>query len=342
MRTAFIPILLLATAGIAVWRLWPDPVEPAPENFVPAWTGARISEPPGMTILRLAGTPRQRGRAHGERLKDRIRAWYERTRPRDTGTEDLYVETLGPRAAQILPAALREELEGIAEGAGLSFQKVWYLNLRFDLRAFEAPGFGRAAAVASAGEVVRRFEPADLDGWARELVVFVHLDESPLVMVGLPGMVGGFLGTRRLRAATLRPVQEAPTPVLTGLAWPLLLRLQLEQGRIQSLPAPATLDASLPLVLEEGAVGTFDISPRGATWHPVAGDFALARPEPLSTEPELDEARQRLGAERARRVLAEKPPDHLISVRLKAARRGVRVTIHRDGARFAQVIRFAD
>ncbi|MHC4938374.1 MAG: hypothetical protein ACYTHK_05345 [Planctomycetota bacterium] len=334
MRSTFVVLLLCAAVGFAVWRLLPEAPDGQSESFVPAWTGARESTPPGMTILRLAGTPRERGRAHGERLKGRIRDWYEHLSP-----DELFVRTLGPRAAGALPPALREEIEGIAEGAGLSFEQVWFLNLRFDLAAFERPGFAAAAAAGRGGRVHRRFEQSDLSDRAGELVVFVHLTGQPLVLVGLPGMAGGFLGTRGMRAATLRPVQEAPDPVMTGLAWPVLLRLLLEQGCTE-LPAPATLDASVPSADVE--VGTLDLSPREFTWHAADGEFAVAHAEPLSAEAVLDPTRRRTRAERARRLFVEEPPAHLVAVDLQATRSGVLVTIRRDGVRFHQVIRFAD
>lgn len=337
-RSAVALLVLVAALALAVSKLVPEAPEEQRPSFVPNWTGGRESNPPGMTILRLAGTPKERGQAHGERLKERIVAWYERVRP-PAGEEALFVQTLGPRAAAALTPDLRAELEGIAAGSGLSFEQVWYLNLRFDLAAFKQRGFSGAAAVGAPGAVIRRFEKSDLAGQPHELVAFIHLVEQPLVLVGLPGMAGGFLGVRGRRAATLRPVQEAPTPALTGLAWPVLLRLLLERGG-HELPAPATIDASIPLTDSE--TGTLDISPRGATWHAVEGDFAVAHPEPLSAEPPMDAERMRTRSIRAQRLFSERPPDHLVTVRLRSTPEGVHVTIHRDGVRFRQVIRFAD
>ncbi|MHC4850360.1 MAG: C45 family peptidase [Planctomycetota bacterium] len=337
-RSAVALLVLVAALVLAVGKLVPDAPDEQRRSFVPNWTGARESNPAGMTILRLAGTPKERGQAHGERLKERIVAWYERVRPPE-GEEALFVQTLGPRAAAALTPELRAELEGIAAGSGLSFEQIWYLNLRFDLQGFKRRGFSEAAAVRAPGEVLRRFARSDLDDHPQELVIFVHLVAQPLVLVGLPGMAGGFAGTRGPRAAALRPVQEAPTPAMTGLAWPVLLRLLLERDG-HELAAPATIDASVPLT--DGATGTLDISPRGATWHAVEGGFAVAHPEPLSAEPPMDDERLRTRSIRAQRLFSERPPDHLVTVRLRSTAEGVHVTIHRDGVRFRQVIRFAD
>lgn len=336
--------MVLAALGFALYQLRPEPPAPDRVDFTPAWTGARLEERDGFSVLRLAGTPRERGRAHGEQLRGRIEAWYERVRPRAGDTEALYVQSLGPRAAASLTPDLRAEIEGIAEGCGLSFEQIWYLNLRFELRGFHGGGVGFAgpAAVGSFHEVVRRFEPGDLGGPARELVVFVRLDPQPLVMVGLPGMAGGFIGVRGRRGATLRPVQEAPTPVLTGLPWTLLLRRLLEADAVDTLPAAATLDASAPVVRADGTVGTLDLSPRAAIWHETAGDFAMAHPEPLSERPDIDVARLRQRVERARRILTETPPARQVSVRLKAGDAGVRITVEDRGVPVSQSIRYAD
>jgi len=330
MRTAIVAVLLASAAGIAVWRLVPEPAGDAPPG--PAWTGGRVESPPGMTILRLAGTPREKGRAHGERLRDRIRARFGRLDP-----EPVYLDVIGPRAARALPAALREEIEGIAAGCGLSFEQVWHLNLCFDLGAFEGRAFAGEAAVSAAGGVLRRFEESDLEGTPRELCVFVHEGPRPLVLVGLPGMAGGFLGRGAFGAAALRPVENAPDPVLTGLAWPLLLRELLSRDGEPALPAPATLDASI--VVARRTAGTLDVSPRGSRWHPVDAGWALARTEPLSGS---DAPEGEAGAARARRLFEEPEAPGWVTVVLEPVGGGVAVAVHRDGARFARVIESAD
>jgi len=362
MRSAGAVLLIVALAGVALWRIARPPDQEGPGSFVPAWRGARLREVPGFAILRLAGTPREKGRGHGERLKKRIRRALERARPADPGLAALAIEACGARLQMALPASYREELEGIAEGAGLSFEEVLFLNTRFDLRGHELVGtgtvgigFSGGAAVGAGPEVLRLFERADLDDQPDELIVFVHLDRDPTVLVGLPGMAGCFLGVRGAAegercGASLRPIQSAIAPALTGLAWPLLLRRLLEEPpKVGSaLPGLVTLDASLPFVLPGGALGTLDISPRGAAWHAATGDFVSAHPEELSgvgaviEARTLERTRQRMRAESARRIMAGQAPARQVAVRLKAGALGVRVTIVRDGGRFAQSIRYGD
>jgi len=360
MRTLGAIVLVAAAVCFAAWRMVRPPAETAAESVRPTWTGARLEETRGLTVMKLAGSPREKGVGHGSRLAGRIRALFDAVKPSDPGLADFAIRTCARQIAPRLPGEYRDEIEGIAQGAGLMFEEVLFLNTRFELRAFalaggtnDGIGFGGAAATGKGPEVVRIFRDADLDGRARDLVVFVHLDDTPLVLVGLPGMVGGFLGTRGIEqrvAAALRPVQGAPTPVLTGLPWPLLVRRLLEQPPLAgvALPAQVTLDASVAYIRADGEAGTLDVSPRGATWHPAGGAYAVARPEALSgdgavvVEAELDPARQLLGRERSRRVMAGTPLAQEVEVRLHAGPEGVRVLVSRDGVRFARSIRFRD
>ncbi|MHC4954909.1 MAG: C45 family peptidase [Planctomycetota bacterium] len=362
MRSIIAILLIGVAAGYASWRILRPAPEAGPRSIRPAWTGARIEEAKGFTVLRLAGSPREKGRGHGERLRDRIQALLRRVQPADSGLAAFAIDTCGARIGPSLPDDYRAEIEGIAEGAQLRFEEILYLNTRFDLRAYELAGgksggigFAASAAVGHGPEVVRRFERADLDGRPEDLVIFVHLDEVPTVLVGLPGMVGGFLGSygsvdADRRGAALRPLQSAPTPVLTGLPWPLLLRSLLVTPPVPGKPLAArpTLDASLPYVLGPGRIGTVDLSPRGAVWHAGSGDFVAANPDALAGEGEtvrsgrLDESRERLSRERARRVMAGQAPAAQVAVRIRASAGGVHVAVHRDGVRFLHSIRFRD
>jgi len=360
MRSLGAILLIVAALGYAAWRIGRTPADSGAESVRPEWTGARVDEARGLTVMRLAGTPREKGIGHGERLRTRIRALFEAVKPSDPGLSAFAVTTCGQQIGPRLPAPYREEIEGIAEGAGLAFDEVLYLNTRFDLRAYELAGgsgdgigFGEAAGVGSGPEVLRLFDPADLDGRAQELVVFVHLDEVPTVLVGMPGMVGGFLGARGIEArvgAALRPIQGAPTPVLTGLPWPLFLRRLLESPVVPGdpLPAPVTLEASIAFVPATGPLGTLDVSPRGAAWHSFPGDYAVAQSGAIAgegtqvEERELDASRLAVQTERARRVMAGQVPARLVGVRLRASPGGVVATVYRDGVRFARSIRYRD
>lgn len=91
-----------------------------------------------LQILELSGTPRQRGRQHGEELRGRIRELAERLLERGCSSEPVTDASLVGRlvrstgfllAVRRWTPHLLAEVEGIAEGAGLPFEVVFALNL---------------------------------------------------------------------------------------------------------------------------------------------------------------------------------------------------------------------
>ncbi|MHC4223589.1 MAG: C45 family peptidase [Planctomycetota bacterium] len=241
----------------------------------------------GLEVLHLSGVPREKGRAHGRSMKRAIHAWIDALRPGEPGVAEFAIKTCGERLLPLLPAHLREELEGIAEGAGVDLLEALYLNTRFELEAFGMVGSGEQvrrfdlpAFCATGPEVRRHFRVSDLGPrGSEELIVVVHHDlDPPLVLVGMPGMLGGFLGVRGAAALSLRPLQDGAAPVLSGLSWPVLVRRLLEDPPQPGgkLPAKPTVAASLPAVLPGGELGTLNLSLYGGTWFPATGGTAGA------------------------------------------------------------------
>jgi sulfur carrier protein ThiS len=196
--------------------------------------------------------------------------------------------------------------------------------------------FGEAA-VGPGPEVCRRFATERLvGGAATTLVVTVHEDRNPpLVLVGLPGMIGGFVGLRGEVAGALCPLPGQASPVLKGLVWPLLLRHLLEHppGPGGALPAKATLAASIPLRGTGGQVGTLNVTPSGAAWY--EGRTFAATVEEMGTT-ESPAAVERAGAilameERAQRLLEGR--DRGAGIRLSGARDGFSVAVGNRRAR---------
>jgi isopenicillin-N N-acyltransferase like protein len=129
-----------------------------------------------MDVLDVAGAPRERGRAHGEALRERIAVglelWREHARP--AGRTEHYVDT----ARRWTPATV-EELEGIAEGAAAPFPAVVAYNLGDELRVF-----GALERCTSAGLQRNGLGPPvsgqtmDTPGWFAELRVAIRSDEE--------------------------------------------------------------------------------------------------------------------------------------------------------------------
>jgi hypothetical protein len=304
--------------------------------------GASLKLTDGILVLRLAGPPRAKGRAHGAALADRIRSELERVRPSEPGVAQVAIETCGERLLPFLPKEMRAELEGLAEGAGLTVAEALYLNTRFELTSFRlARGVRPAdlegeAAVGPGPEVCRRFATERLVQEPTALVVMVHEDrDPPLVLVGPPGMIGGLVGLRGDVAGALCPMQGQVSPVLNGLVWPLLLRHLLEHppGPGDALSAKVTLAASIPLRATDGRVGTLNVMPSGAARWYEGRAFAATIEEigPVDSTAAVERAGAILAMEeRAQRLLQDR--EAADGIRLVGASGGFSVAIGRQRA----------
>src|SRR5262245_47356869 len=99
---------------------------------------------PTIPVLDLAGTPSQIGAAHGESQRQRIReyvdlflGWLVKNATVAVTEEELWAHWSPQVAANQREApALVEEMQGIARGAGVSFERVFLLNSLLDLNSF--------------------------------------------------------------------------------------------------------------------------------------------------------------------------------------------------------------
>lgn len=116
----------------------------------------------GIRVLEISGTPRERGRQYGEGAKDLIELaldYYRKSLTHQTGmswtaiTESV-VQWL-PVSEQLAPH-LVEEMRGIAEGAGASFNEILTLNVRGEF-------VYNHQATAIAGPILRESEDEERD-----------------------------------------------------------------------------------------------------------------------------------------------------------------------------------
>jgi hypothetical protein len=152
--------------------------------------------------IELRGSPRERGRIHGETLRPLVREHLERWREAlvaDLGVEpDAYVHEF-LRDTNFLPAIERwtprllEELRGIAEGAGTDFrytfvralsdEEPWYRRER-KLAAMTAKGCTSLGADARDGRPTVIAQNMDMPGWCDGHQVLLHvIDPSSPVEV---------------------------------------------------------------------------------------------------------------------------------------------------------------
>jgi isopenicillin-N N-acyltransferase-like protein len=99
---------------------------------------------PSIPVLDLAGTPGQIGAAHGESQRDRIREYADRfiggllSAAAVRLTEQQLWDRWSPQVAvnRRLAPDLVEEMQGIARGAAVPFERVFLLNSLLDLNSF--------------------------------------------------------------------------------------------------------------------------------------------------------------------------------------------------------------
>ncbi|MCK6459444.1 MAG: hypothetical protein L6Q95_06065 [Planctomycetes bacterium] len=300
---------------------------------------ARVEEREGVLVVRLSGPPRSKGRALGEALRGRIRAELSRALP-DEGLREFAVKTCGEKLARFLPGACRLEIEGIAEGAGISFQEALFLDTRYEISAF---GLVRGAAdLPAEGAVGPGPEAACLlpSEAARDLVVVIHEDmDPPLALVARPGMAGGFLGARGDIAAAMRPARQEATPPLSGLVWTLLFRRILEEAPLDPREE-GTGPFSVAMALPGRAAATLNLGGSGAAWFAAKGPHAMttdeeAPPRRAAHIPHLSReasANARI-AEAAALLLAGTPPSGLVRVSLRGGATGLLVVEGAEGRR---------
>jgi hypothetical protein len=181
--------------------------------------------PPGLEILTLSGSPYQRGYQHGKHFQSKIKSFYQRLlassllpylsreQPDIAGVLAYYQQPQfadGQFAWQLLlesgleleksiPAALRDEMRGVADGAGLPYAQILVLNtfldsllalrsITFFLRGLHAPRIARVQAGAHVQEPYEPLPHATFVEVPADVSVHVVLtDGAGLQLPGKPG-----------------------------------------------------------------------------------------------------------------------------------------------------------
>jgi isopenicillin-N N-acyltransferase-like protein len=199
------------------------------------------STPP--RVVRLSGSHYQMGWRHGRLLAAEIReifqGYVEHGLVAREGFRLLDLIGSARRFERYVPAGLREEMRGIADGAGVPYERILLLNTFADATLGRSPRLCSALAVQTREGllVARNLDWEDHDVAHRSGVVFVLEGdgEQAVMSVGWPGMVGVVTGMNR--AGLVITLNLASAGDLVGDATPSLLRLRSALDTATSIDA---------------------------------------------------------------------------------------------------------
>lgn len=195
-------LLFLVALG-AAWSLPPEG-----GGTEPARSLAASACPDTLPLLRLEGDPYARGFQHGQALREVIRQRGERVLQAwaSAGVQRPSLPLL-PTARTTLFPEVWQEVQGIADGAGVSREAVLLLNL-WRPEGTAAHGFFLAFAEAESGSPYLGWVGA---GPCQGAVLLVHrtAEGDAYAVLGWAGQVGGVLGVNRAGLAGV--AREAST-----------------------------------------------------------------------------------------------------------------------------------
>lgn len=196
--------------------------------------------------VEISGSPGERGETHGRAAADGIARFYDNwTRvARDAG---IPVRDAEGFALGLLPESRRQapdlvtEVEGIAAGAGLPFERVWLLNCFDELGGYAlyaGINAGRACTTfAASGHSTTRGETLigqswDINAWYDPLLLRIAPgeDEPGAVIFTHPGVVGGTGINDRGIALVWNSLQARDAR--QGVPVPLLVRRGLQATKL--------------------------------------------------------------------------------------------------------------
>jgi len=175
----------------------PPPVRTGDLADLPAETRDRLRIVDGVPVLRLRGTPREIGRQHGRLLRRQIRfltkEFYEAFCLKLVGEQGIREWT--KQVLPHIPEHYREEIRGIAEGAGLPEETVLRVNCIIDRLQTVFCSTVVAAGDMTEGDAVYFGRNLDFIGRnvlhkSTVVLVFESEGKAPVAAVTWPGLVG--------------------------------------------------------------------------------------------------------------------------------------------------------
>lgn len=220
----------MLTVLLSFWLLLAGGVEPKVEQIA------------GLKVIHVSGTPREMGKQQGELLRDSIKANVALIDSKNFPTLDAKAQA----RISAWPASLKEELEGLAEGSGVTRKELE----RFQVAEYPIPG--RSAAAFGSRTLGARLIQVSTFETIRpiraEMVLIVFHGPSGIryVSTTFAGYLGTYAGLNDegISISSL----EVGTPMDDsnngGLSAPFLARLALAESK--TLPGVRTVVDKLP------------------------------------------------------------------------------------------------
>lgn len=221
------------------------PAAPAQAHAQPPEPGTRAGLAEGLVHVRITGEGYALGLAHGRLLRPEIGRMVTilyKDLVRTTVARDVMLVKAW-RLDERAPARYRDEMRGVADGAGVQYADILLINTFDDLR--HLVGCSSAVVLPAGGEPLRHGRNLDyaIPMLARFKAVFdIETRGLRLRTVGFPGYIGVLTGMNS-RGLALTSHTSATGKAAVGVPSGLLYRQMLEEA--QDLPAmQALLQAS--------------------------------------------------------------------------------------------------
>lgn len=188
-------------------------------------------------------SPRQWGQMHGESYKTAIKELFEIRKTLMLAKNPALARKLDDLALEQFEHSrkfapeIAAEIQGIAEGAGLTLTDIVILNNYTDFRDIILPDEGCSSVHIQTPEKVLAGQTWDMHRSAKNYMCLLHVPEAVdhtaqlvLTLVGCVGLMGvttknTLIGVNNINTANAK----------TGLIWPLLVRRVLEQKSLADM-----------------------------------------------------------------------------------------------------------
>ncbi len=212
-----------------------------------SWAGAggRVETIEGVRVVRLSGTSREIGIQHGTLLKAEIQGlvgYLIKTQKNLFGASLDDLAKGSKILAKHIPAPFVEEMQGVAEGAGVSNDDILYLNIFLDIisvvspdKAAQCSNFVALPAVTGNGSVVHgrnldwAADPAIVP--ANTVFVIKPTGGVPFICLSWPGIVGTLTGLNAEQVSMGEMTSVSTESTLEGMPIMLLLRTVLQHSK---------------------------------------------------------------------------------------------------------------